>query len=298
MRPRMSVGCDPRTIALVRAPIDEAFVVVWKEHGPLRSRQLAYALLARAGGIESDLMAALAIRVGARVDRIRQHMIDGDVAGVDPAHAAAIAGLHRERQAFGAQPQPDAAHRSELGEACEHGADGAAHGFIWMEAHLAIVLTPHEAYGKPAAQFAARCLVADAAEQACAQHIQLGLAYGALQAKQQSIVEHGGVIDAVGIADERVGEAAEIEQAIPVGIVAGEAGDLETEHDPDMSKRDFRGEPREAAAFDDAGARKPEVFVDDDDLLRQPAERGCPGGQGILALCGLAVVLDLSSSGL
>jgi hypothetical protein len=93
---RMGVGRDPRTIALVRAPIDEAFVVARNEHGPLRPRQLAYALLARAGGIESDLMAALAIRVGARVDRIRQHMIDGDVAGVDPAHAAAIAGLHRE----------------------------------------------------------------------------------------------------------------------------------------------------------------------------------------------------------
>ena len=60
---RMGVGRDPRTIALVGAPIDEAFVVALNEHGPLRSRQLAYALLARAGGIESDLMAALAIRV-------------------------------------------------------------------------------------------------------------------------------------------------------------------------------------------------------------------------------------------
>jgi|SRR6516164_1260560 len=128
--------------------------------------------------------------------------------------------------------------------------------------------------------------------------MQLGLTHGALQAKQQSIVEHGGVVDAVGIADERIGEAAEIEQAIPVGIVTSEAGDLETEHDPDMSKRDFRCEPREAAALDDAGAGKPEVFVDDDDLLRRPAERGRPGGQGILALCGLAIVLDLSRSGL
>jgi hypothetical protein len=167
-----------------------------------------------------------------------------------------------------------------------------------MEAHLAILLTPHEAYGEPAAQLAACCLVADAAEQACAQHMQLGLAHGALQAKQQSIVEHGRVIDTVGITDERVGEAAEIEQAIPVGVVAGEAGDLETEYDPDVSKRDFRREPREAAALDDAGAGKPEVFVDDDDLLCRPAERSCLGGQGILALCGLAIMLDLSRGGL
>src|SRR5438132_1365450 len=99
MRSRMSVGGDPCTIALVGAPVDEALVMVREQHGPLRSWQLANALLAGAGGIENDLVAALAIRVGACVDGIRQHMIDGDVAGVDPAHAAAVAGLHRERQA-------------------------------------------------------------------------------------------------------------------------------------------------------------------------------------------------------
>jgi hypothetical protein len=32
------------------------------------------------------------------------------------------------------------------------------------------------------------------------------------------------MIDAVGIADEGVGKTAEIEQAIPIGVVAGEAG--------------------------------------------------------------------------
>jgi hypothetical protein len=78
-------------------------------------------------------------------------MIDGDVAGVDPADAAAIAGLHGERQTLGAQPQPDAAHRSELGEACNHGADRDADSFIRMEAHLAILVAPHEAHGKAAA---------------------------------------------------------------------------------------------------------------------------------------------------
>ncbi len=43
------------------------------------------------------------------------------------------------------------------------------------------------------------------------------------------------MIDA--IADERVGETAEIEQAVPIGIVAREAGHFESEHDADMSKR-------------------------------------------------------------
>jgi hypothetical protein len=33
-------------------------------------------------------------------------------------------------------------------------------------------------------------------------------------------------LDAVGIADERVGETAEVDQAVPIGIVAGEGGRL------------------------------------------------------------------------
>src|ERR1700720_3898547 len=123
--------------------------------------------------------------------------------------------------------------------------------------------------------------------------MQLSLAHGALEAEQQSVVEHRGMIDAVGIADESVSEAAEIEQAIPVGVVAGEAGD-----DADMAEGDFGGEPGEAIALDDAGSGKPEVLVDNDDLLRRPAKLNCLGGQGVLALCRFSIVLDLSRRGL
>src|SRR6202043_2979691 len=75
-----------------------------------------------------------------------------------------------------------------------------------------------------------------------------------LRPRQQSIVEHRGMIDAVGIADEGVGEAAQIEQAIPIGVVAGEAGDFEAEHDADMAEGDFSGGPGEAIALAEAGS--------------------------------------------
>src|SRR5580704_10958775 len=110
---RMRIGADAGAIGLIGAPVDEALMVVRDEYGPLRLRQLAHPLLARAAAIESDLMAALAIGIGPRIDRIRQHMIDGDIAGVDPTDAAAKAGLQWKRQALAAQPQPDAANRSE-----------------------------------------------------------------------------------------------------------------------------------------------------------------------------------------
>jgi len=85
----MRVGTDAHAIGLVGAPVDEALVMVGDEHGPLRLRQLAHPLLARTAAIECDLTAALAIGIGARIHRIRQHMIDGDIAGVDPTDAAA-----------------------------------------------------------------------------------------------------------------------------------------------------------------------------------------------------------------
>ena len=92
-----------------------------------------------------------------------------------------------------------------------------------MEEDLAIFFAPDEAHGKAPPQFAARCLVANATQQAGAQHVQFGLAHRALETEQQTVIEHGRMIEAVGIANERIGEAAEIEQAIPVGVIAGKA---------------------------------------------------------------------------
>ena|ERR1700704_6457393 len=104
MRVWMRVGTDAGAIGLIGAPVDEALMVVLDEHGPLRLRQLAHPLFARAAAVESDLMAALAISVGPRIHRIRQHMIDANIARVDPADTAAMAGLQRKRQALAAQP--------------------------------------------------------------------------------------------------------------------------------------------------------------------------------------------------
>jgi hypothetical protein len=47
-----------------------------------------------------------------------------------------------------------------------------------------------------------------------------------IQPEDQAIVEKRRMIDAVAIADQRVGHAAKIEQAIPVGNIAGQAGDF------------------------------------------------------------------------
>src|SRR3974377_756556 len=167
-----------------------------------------------------------------------------------------------------------------------------------MEAHPPILLAPDEAHGKTAPQLAACRLVPDASVEARAQHMQFRLAHRALEPAREAVVEQGRVIDTIAIADQRVSEAAEIDETVPIGIVACEARSFEAEHDAHMSERDFSREPREATAFDEAGAGQAEVFIDDNDLLRRPAERGGPADQGILELRRFAIVLDLRGGGL
>jgi hypothetical protein len=117
---------------------------------------------------------------------------------------------------------------------------------------LAVLLAPDEAHRQTTTQFAASGFVADAAEQASPQDVQFCLTHGSLQAKHQSVVEYRGVVDPIGVADQSVSQAAEIEQAVPVGVVAGQTRDLQTEHNTDMAQCDLRGEPRKATAFDNA----------------------------------------------
>ena len=73
------------------------------------------------------------------------------------------------------------------------------------------------------------------------------------------------MIDAIGVADQGVGHAAEVEQAIPVAVVAGEARDLEPEHDPDVTEGDLGGQASEAAAVAGTGTRETEILIDDHD---------------------------------
>src|SRR5438552_16493518 len=88
-------------------------------------------------------------------------MIDGDVARVDPTDGTAVASLQWKRQALAAEPEPDAACRSEFGEASKDSTDGGTDRLIWMEADLAILLAPDETNRQAAPQFAAGGLVAN-----------------------------------------------------------------------------------------------------------------------------------------
>ena len=106
------------------------------------------------------------------------------------------------------------------------------------------------------------------------------------------------MIDAVAIPDQGVGDAAEIEQAKPVGTVARHAGDFEPEHDAGVAEAHFRNHACEPRTLGESCARHAQIFVNDDHLIFGPTEFLGLLEQSILARGGLAVVFDLSRGGL
>jgi hypothetical protein len=54
--------------------------------------------------------------------------------------------------------------------------------------------------------------------------MQFDLAHSALEPGQEPVVEQRRMINAVGVADQRVGEAAQINEAVPVSLLRARRG--------------------------------------------------------------------------
>ncbi len=106
------------------------------------------------------------------------------------------------------------------------------------------------------------------------------------------------MVNTVAIADQSVSDAAEIEQAIPVGIVTRHAGDFQAEHDADVAERHFRGHASEPGTLGESRAGHAQVFVNDHHLFFGPTQLAGFLDQSILASRRFAVVLDLCRTGL
>src|ERR1700722_6724901 len=141
-----------------------------------------------------------------------------------------------------------------------------------MKQDFTILFSPNETDRQAAPQFAAGGFVANAAIEAGANDVQLGFAHGAFQAQQQTIVKQRRVIDSIIVADQCVGDAAEFQQAIPVGVVASQARDLQAQNDTHAGQCDFAGQASKAGALVGAGAGQSEVFIDDDNLFFGPPQ--------------------------
>jgi hypothetical protein len=123
----------------------------------------------------------------------------------------------------------------------------------------------------------------DPALQPRADEVQLGLADRAFEAEQQPVVDRAGVIEAVLVADQRARQRAQLEQPVPIGVVARQPRALEAEHDPRLLQRHVSDEPLEPLAIGGRRAGLALINVDHHDPLGGPAERDRPAAQVVLA---------------
>jgi hypothetical protein len=71
--------------------------------------------------------------------------------------------------------------------------------------------------------------------EASSDEMQFGFRHGALETQQEPVVEIGRVVESVLVTDQRVRQPADLQEAMPVGVVAGQPGHLQAQHDPGSS---------------------------------------------------------------
>src|SRR4051812_13265295 len=148
------------------------------------------------------------------------------------------------------------------------------------------------------AEFAPCRLVTTAFVEARPHDVELSLAHRALQAEQEAIVVERWIVDPVAVGNQGAGERTDLKELVPVATGAGQARDLEAEHEADMAETNLGDQPLETGAALGGGGRKTEILVDDHDLGAWPAQSASSVGEAVLELSGLAVVLDLLEGGL
>src|ERR1019366_860979 len=236
MRTRTDVLPETLLVRFKSSPVDVARMMISDKDGPLAARAPLAAFAHPPTFIDIAQLMGFAIHVDAGIERIGQYMMDFGVRWRHPTDIVKRVPVQRKAQAFRAEPQPNTSRRSHFSEALKDRADRGYDRLIRMQEHFAVGLPAHQADRQSAVQFTARGLVADPAEEPRAQNVKFGLRHRALQSQHQPIVEQTRMIDPVGIPDERVGDTAQIEQTIPVGIVASEARDFQSQHETDMTQ--------------------------------------------------------------
>src|SRR5271169_2350423 len=292
-RPTLSVGvvADQALIPLERVPADIPLMMVTDQNLPVRPLNAKASNDALAAVLDSHLAGRAAERIGARVDGVRQDVMDGVVDRRLPLQAPIVRTMADggKRDPLLAKPDMDLPHALQLGEFVEDQGEPLAH------AQVRILLdsvgpAAYVAHGDRREQFPAAGLLLERLVGALAQDRQLHLAHGPFHAEEKAVVGEARIVDAVFVGDQRPDEAAELQQRVPIAPIAGQTRSLDRHHGSDAALADRRQELLEPRTGD-AGAGTAEIVVDDAD--GGPAELPGALDEPILSAAALDVVEDL-----
>src|ERR1039457_2314816 len=102
------------------------------------------------------------------------------------------------------------------------------------------------------------------------------------------------IVDTVFIEDQCLCESGQLQQPMPVGVVASKSRHLEAKHDAGTPESDFADELLESVSVLGVCAGDTEIAVDRVDTLDGPTKCHGTFAQTVLALATLGVIEDLS----
>jgi hypothetical protein len=246
------------------------------------------------------LAPAPAVDEDAGIGGIGEDLLDHLVSRPHPGERAGFgAGLGQPGQveAVVQEVALDGAGAAQDGETLEHRGDGMPDGIVGIE-HDDTVRPAAEADRQAQGQLAAAGLVQQVAAHPGTQNVQLGGEQRSLDAEKQKIVRIARVIDAVLIGNEGAEQGAQLDNAVPVAVTAGQPGHLCNEDEADLAQADGGHQPLKAGALQAGGAGQAEILIDDQDPRRRPAHPAGLIGELVLPARTLLVALDLLGGGL
>src|SRR3974390_572923 len=270
-------------------PTDIALVGIRHQRQPIAAR-LAANLHADARGTIARFDSRLTIGIGAAVNRVLNHPVDGGVVRAPPNRLAILA-LRRQIEIMLVEPEQSLSGTAEFENFVEDQADGLLDAAIRVL--LVTIAGLDEAHRRADDEFAATRLLIAGRQRTLPQQIKLVLVEAALEAEQQPIVAVTGRIDRLLIDQYGVDDAAHLDQLLPIPAVAGETRDLARRDGANLAEAYLRHHPLKAGALDTARSRTAKIVINHLDL--QPAEGGQTIAHGILQRAALAVVQNLVS---
>ena len=210
--------------------------------------------------------AAAAEHVRSGVDRVGQ---DPGCAGVGEPAPADLSGPGAAVGAAGKAPPGERAGHAVGRPGCckrgEHVGDRRGDLGVRVDDHVAFVVVDvadRQRHPQVAAAGGGPFRLA----QPAGQQVDLSFRHLALEAQKEAVVDVGQVVDTVGVDDQGVGQAGQLQQPGQVGVGTSQPGDLQPEHCPDLAQAHPRDQVLEPVPVGDAAPGQPQVGVDDLDV--------------------------------
>ena len=208
------------------------------------------------------------------IGRILKNAEHSGAIGLTPYHLMrrrADEGAHRQWQIVLSQVAHHGPCTVKLAEFGEDQAEPRLHLLIGIENDLARAIMCQTS-GKRKAQLAACRFLTLTLMETLPDLVQLRLAHDAGQTEQQAIMVGAGIIETFAVGNDDAEERAQIEELMPVAIVAGKPGSVEADDEAGITQSDFGNQLLEAHPLDGPGSGFAKIFIDDVHAFMRPAE--------------------------